>query len=107
VKLTVVSKTGKEATIGVLAEGSFFGEGGLAGQTLHMGSATAMTDCTILRIDKSAMMQALHREHRFSDLFVAYLLARNHSLRRGFGRPAFQFQREEAGTNPAATGSFW
>jgi CRP-like cAMP-binding protein len=77
VKLTVVSKTGKEATIGVLAEGSFFGEGGLAGQTLHMGSATAMTECTILRIDKSAMMQALHREHTFSDLFVAYLLARN------------------------------
>jgi CRP/FNR family transcriptional regulator, cyclic AMP receptor protein len=77
VKLTVVSKTGKEATIGVLAEGSFFGEGGLAGQAFHMGSATAMTDCTILRIDKSAMIQALHREHTFSDLFVAYLLARN------------------------------
>jgi CRP/FNR family cyclic AMP-dependent transcriptional regulator len=77
VKLTVVSKTGKEATIGVLVEGSFFGEGGLAGQTLHMGSATAMTECTILRIDKSSMMQALHREHKFSDLFVAYLLARN------------------------------
>jgi CRP-like cAMP-binding protein len=77
VKLTVVSKTGKEATIGVLTEGSFFGEGGLAGQTLHMGSATALTDCTILRIDKSAMIQALHREHTFSDLFVAYLLARN------------------------------
>jgi CRP/FNR family cyclic AMP-dependent transcriptional regulator len=77
VKLTVVSKTGKEATIGVLTEGSFFGEGGLAGQTLHMGSATAMTDCTILQIGKTAMMQALHREHAFSDLFVAYLLARN------------------------------
>ena len=77
VKLTVVSKIGKEATIGILSEGSFFGEGSLAGQTLRMGSATAMTDCAVLRIDKKAMMEALHREHEFSDLFVAYLLARN------------------------------
>ena len=58
-------------------EGDFFGEGGLAGQPLRMGSATAMTDCELLRIDKKAMMLALHREHTFSDLFVAYLLARN------------------------------
>ena len=65
IKLSVVSKAGKEATIGVLVEGSFFGEGGLAGQAVHMGSATAMTDCTILRIDKKAMMQALHRERTF------------------------------------------
>jgi CRP/FNR family cyclic AMP-dependent transcriptional regulator len=77
VRLTVVSKTGKEATIGILAEGDFFGEGSLAGQTLRMGSAIAMTDCTILRIDKKAMMEALHREHEVSDMFVAYLLARN------------------------------
>jgi CRP/FNR family transcriptional regulator, cyclic AMP receptor protein len=77
VKLTVVSKTGKEATIGILGEGDFFGEGSLAGQALRMGSATAMTDCSILRIDKKAMMGALHREHEISDVFVAYLLARN------------------------------
>ncbi len=73
VKLTVVSKTGREATIGILSEG----EGALAGQALRMGSAAAMTDCEILRIDKKAMMDALHRQHAFSDLFVAYLLARN------------------------------
>jgi CRP/FNR family transcriptional regulator, cyclic AMP receptor protein len=77
VKLTVVSKTGREATIGLLTEGNFFGEGALAGQAMRMGSAAAMTDCEILRIDKKAMMNALHREHTFSDLFVAYLLARN------------------------------
>jgi CRP/FNR family cyclic AMP-dependent transcriptional regulator len=77
VRLTVVSKIGKEATLGILNEGEFFGEGGLAGQPLRMGSATAMTDCELLRIDKKAMMLALHREHTFSDLFVAYLLARN------------------------------
>ncbi len=77
VRLTVVSKIGKEATIGVLSEENFFGEGALAGQILRMGSAAAMTDCELLRIDKKAMMHALHREHAFSDLFVAYLLARN------------------------------
>ncbi len=77
VRLTVVSKTGKEATLGILGEGEFFGEGGLAGQPLRMGSATAMTDCELLRIDKKAMMLALHREHALSDLFVAYLLGRN------------------------------
>ena len=77
VKLTVVSKTGREATIGILSEGDFFGEGTLPGQALRMGSAAAMTDCKILRIDKKAMISALHREHAFSDLFVAYLLARN------------------------------
>src|SRR5580765_1605762 len=77
VKLTVVSKVGREATIGILGEKNFFGEGSLAGQTLRMGSASAMTDCEVLRIDKKAMMAALHREHAFSDMFVAYLLARN------------------------------
>ena len=77
VNLTVVSKTGREATIGILTDGDFFGEGALAGQALRMGSAAAMTDCEILRIDKKAMITALHREHVFSDLFVAYLLARN------------------------------
>ena len=77
VKLTVVSKTGREATIGMLSEGNFFGEGALAGQSQRMGSASAMTDCELLRIDKKAMMEALHREHTFSDMFVAYLLARN------------------------------
>ena len=77
VKLAVVSKTGKEATIGILSDESFFGEGSLAGQTLRMGTATAMTECSVLRIEKEAMMQALHREHAFSDVFVSYLLARN------------------------------
>ena len=77
VRLTVVSNDGKEATIGVLGDGEFFGEGALAGQPLRMGAATAMTDCAVLRIDKKAMMEALHREHELSDLFVAYLLARN------------------------------
>jgi len=77
VKLTVVSKVGREATIGILGEKNFFGEGALAGQSLRMGSAAAMTDCEVQRIEKKAMVAALHREHAFSDMFVAYLLARN------------------------------
>ena len=77
VRLSVVSKTGKEATIAILSEGNFFGEGSLAGQGLRMGSATALTDCQLLRIEKKEMMEALHREHTLSDMFVAYLLARN------------------------------
>jgi len=77
VKLTVVSQRGKEATIGILNEGAFFGEGCLTGQVLRLSSATAMTDCTVMKIGKKSMMEVLHREHEFSDLFVAYLLSRN------------------------------
>ena len=77
VRLTVVAENGKEATIGILNPGDFFGEGGLAGQPLRMGSATAMTDCELMQIEKKAMMRALHQEHALSDLFTAYLLGRN------------------------------
>ena len=77
VRLTVVSRSGKEATIGILNENDFFGEGCLTGQLLRLCSATAMTDCSVMRIDKKAMMEVLHREHAFSDLFVAYLLTQN------------------------------
>jgi CRP/FNR family transcriptional regulator, cyclic AMP receptor protein len=77
VRLTVVSKIGKEATIAIVGEGNFFGEGSLAGQILRMGSAAAMIDCEILRVDKKTMISALHREPAFSEMFVAYLLARN------------------------------
>jgi CRP/FNR family cyclic AMP-dependent transcriptional regulator len=77
VRLTVVSEEGKEATVGILGVGQFFGEGTLAGQALRMGSAVALTDCDLLRIEKKAMILAIHREHAVADLFVAYLLARN------------------------------
>jgi CRP/FNR family cyclic AMP-dependent transcriptional regulator len=77
VRLTVVSKSGKEATIGILNEGDFFGEGCLTGQHLRLCSATAMTDCSVMKINKKSMTDVLHREHAFSDMFVAYLLTRN------------------------------
>jgi len=77
VKLTVVSTSGKEATIGILNEGAFFGEGCLTGQPFRMCSASTITDCTVMRIDKKSMMEVIHGERAFSDMFVAFLLTRN------------------------------
>ena len=77
VRLTVLSKDGKEATIGILNPGDFCGEGCLTGQPLRLGSAAAMTDCELMRVDKKAMMFALRREPRLAAIFTAYLLARN------------------------------
>jgi CRP/FNR family cyclic AMP-dependent transcriptional regulator len=77
IRLTIVSRSGKEATLGILNEGDFIGEGCLTGQTRRLFSATAMTDSTVMRIDKKSMMDVLHREQTFSDMFVAYLLTRN------------------------------
>ena len=77
IKLTVLAKNGKEATIGILNEGDFFGEGCLAAQPLRMCTATAMTDCALMRIDKKSMIDVIHRERAFSDMFVAHLLTRN------------------------------
>src|SRR5258708_24135671 len=68
---------GKEARGGGWDEGKFTAEVSLGGEASGMGSTSAVTDCELLRIEKTAMMDALHREHAFSDLFVAYLLARN------------------------------
>ena len=77
VTLTVVSQIGKEATIGILNKGDFFGEGCLTGQPLRLCSATAMTDCSVMKIGKKSMTEVLHHEPAFSELFVAYLLTRN------------------------------
>jgi len=74
VRLSVKSKAGKEATLGILNGKDFVGEDCLAGQTLRIASASAMTDCDLLRIEKKAMMLSLHREQALSDLFIAYLL---------------------------------
>jgi CRP-like cAMP-binding protein len=77
VQLSVVSEAGKEATLGILSEGDFFGEGGLAGQTTRMSSAIAMTDCVLLHVEKKAMMLAMSQEPKLSAMFVKYLLKRN------------------------------
>jgi CRP/FNR family transcriptional regulator, cyclic AMP receptor protein len=77
-KLSVVSGRGKEATVSVLGPGNFVGEDCVAGvRSVRMASAVAMTDCTVLRIERKEMMRVVHEEHVFADVFVAYLLARN------------------------------
>jgi CRP/FNR family transcriptional regulator, cyclic AMP receptor protein len=77
VRLSVVSERGKEATLAILGERDFFGESGLAGQLRRMSSATAMTDCIVLHVGKTAMMLAMSREPKLSAIFVKYLLKRN------------------------------
>ena len=77
VKLTVVSTRGKEAVIGVLERGSFFGEGCLAGQPLRMSTASAIQPSILIRVGKSTMVGLLHREPEFAELFISYLLSRN------------------------------
>ena len=77
VKLTVLSKQGKEAVVAILEPRQFFGEGCLNGHKLRISTATAMEDCVIMSITKSAMMTTIHDEPKFSELFMAYLLTRN------------------------------
>jgi CRP/FNR family transcriptional regulator, cyclic AMP receptor protein len=80
VKLSVVSQKGKEAVVGVLSPGDFFGEGALAGQPVRLATATAMTPSRILVIPKRQMIRLLHQHHTLSDRFIAHMLARNNRL---------------------------
>ena len=77
VKLSVLSKTGREAVVAMLGPGDFFGEGCLAGQPFRMGSATALTPSTILLVEKEKMVGLLHKQHTMSDRFISHMLARN------------------------------
>jgi CRP/FNR family cyclic AMP-dependent transcriptional regulator len=77
VKLSVVNEVGKEAVVAILEPGDFFGEGCLAGQSVRMGTATAITPSAVLDIEKSEMFKVLHEQHAFSDRFLTFMLARN------------------------------
>jgi CRP/FNR family cyclic AMP-dependent transcriptional regulator len=77
VKLTVVSKQGKEAVVAILKVGDFFGEGCLAGQQVRMATAVAISECSVMKMEKAAVVRLLHDEPSFSDLFMAHLLGRN------------------------------
>jgi len=77
VKLSVVNEVGKEAVLAILGPGDFFGEGVMAGQSVRMGTAAAVTPTTLLVIEKKEMIRVLHAEHAFSDRFVSYMLSRN------------------------------
>jgi CRP-like cAMP-binding protein len=84
VKLTVVSKEGKEAIVGILGPGDFFGEGCLAAQLLRGATATAMSECSIMRLAKAAMVRVLRDEPSFSELFLRHLLSRNIRIEEDF-----------------------
>jgi CRP-like cAMP-binding protein len=77
VKLTVVSKQGKEAVVAILKDGDFFGEGCLAGQQLRMATATAIGECSVMKLEKAAVVRLLHKEPPFAELFLAHVLSRN------------------------------
>src|ERR1700730_4717200 len=77
VKLSVVNEVGKEAVLAILGPGDFFGEGGMAGQSIRTGTATAITPTTLLVIEKDEMVRVLHAQQVFSDYFVSYVLLRN------------------------------
>lgn len=77
IKLSVTSKGGKQAVVAILGPGDFFGEGALAGQTVRMGKATAVSRSSVLVIDKAEMLKTLHEQHELSDRFIAFMLARN------------------------------
>jgi CRP-like cAMP-binding protein len=77
IKLTVVSQRGKEAVVGILEEGSFFGEGCLAGQMVRMATATAVQRATVIAIPREQMLALLHEQPQFAESFVGYLLSRN------------------------------
>ena len=77
VQVTVVNGIGKEAVVAIFGAGDFFGEGAMAGQTVRMGTAAAITPTTLLVIEKNEMIRVLHEEHAFSDRFVSYMLSRN------------------------------
>jgi CRP/FNR family cyclic AMP-dependent transcriptional regulator len=77
IKLTVVSKQGKEAVVALLGGGDFFGEGCLAGQSLRMASATTLTECSIMRLEKASVIRLLNEQPAFSDLLLHHLLSRN------------------------------
>ncbi len=77
IKLTVVSKQGKEAVVALLGAGDFFGEGCLAGQPLRMASATTMSECSIMRLEKSGVVRLLHDQPAFSEVMLRHLLSRN------------------------------
>jgi CRP-like cAMP-binding protein len=76
VKITVVSEQGKEAVVAVLGPDEFFGEGSLNRQLRRMGTAVAMTECEIMRVEKAAMMHVLHKQPAFSEMFISHLLER-------------------------------
>jgi CRP/FNR family transcriptional regulator, cyclic AMP receptor protein len=106
VKVTVVSDQGKEAIVAVLGPDEFWGEGCLTGQP-RTATATAMTECEIMRLDKAAIIRVLNEEPAFSKMFVSHLLARTIRVEADLVDQVVQLERQALGAGPSAAGEFW
>ena len=106
VKVTVVSTQGKEAVVAILGMDEFVGEGCLIGQSKRLATASAMTDCVIMRVDKAEISRVLQTEPAFSQMFVSHILARNARIEEDLVDQLFQFDRKAVGSGSAAVGEF-
>ena len=105
VQLSVVSEAGKEATLGILSEGDFFGEGGLAGQLTRMSCAIALTDCVLLHVERKAMMHAMDMQPKLSAHVHEVPAETQHSIPGRLGRSTLQLQRKAACTSSSPDGA--
>jgi CRP-like cAMP-binding protein len=104
VKVTVISKLGKEAVVAIRGADEFCGEGAMTGAPLRLATATTMSTCEIIRLETETVVRLLHENQEFADYFLGHLDGQS---RGGFGRPIIQFQRDAAGTSPFAAGQLW
>ena len=102
----MTSQVGKEAVLAILGPGDFFGEGCLNGETLQRSTVTALTDCAVVQVEKSAMIDALSQEPKFASLFINHILARKERVEQSLLDAILRQQRGTPGKNPAATGEF-
>jgi CRP-like cAMP-binding protein len=107
VKITVLSKQGKEAVVALLGADEFFGEGCLIGQPKRLATATAMTDCVTMRVETLEMQRALNRQPSFSRMFLVPCFDEKCPCRRRLSRSAFQLNRETARPSAPASSEFW
>ena len=107
VKITVVSEQGKEAVVAVLGPDEFCGEGCLTGQPRRLATATAMTECEIMRLEKAAIVRVLHEEPAFSEMFVSHLLARTIRVEADLVDQLFNSSEKALGASPSFAGEFW
>jgi len=107
VKLSVLSKTGREAVVAMLGPSDFFGEGCLAGQPIRIGSATAITPSNVLVIEKNQMEKVLHEQHALSDRFIAHMLSRNARVEQDLIDQLFNSSEKRLARAPVAAGALW
>ena len=107
IKVVVISEQGKEAVVGILEPGQFFGEGCMNGHSLRIATTTAMEECLVTAITKTAMLAAIHNEPKFSEMFMAYLLTRNSRIEEDLIDQLFNSSEKRLGAPAASACEFW